>query len=142
VGPLDIWINFNMNVVAADGEWELGDEVIVLGPGYASNLNVTGTALTFMVDTPDASCYRFVLSGIASAADPLAIMPDRTLPLAVLFGDGSGNYMVDLPDANPPPSPIEPPNFRYDYNVNGDFDALDAIWVHNHLGHSVSCPTE
>lgn len=96
-------VTFDMDVTAADGSVDVGQEVVVAG-GNATAATIAGNTLTIDLTTAvqNGSCVTITLSGIACSPDPqpAGVMADTVLSIVALRGDVTGNLAVDIGDIN------------------------------------------
>ena len=145
-GPRKLVITFDDFVQAADGSFDIGDEVDV-SVGTITNATLACEELTVDLvndSVPDQSCLTITLHGIALVSDPGAVMPDRQLQFVVLRSDATGDGVVnsdDVDDINASDgAPLDSVNFRKDVSVDGAIDDIDAMVAGMDDGHSASCP--
>jgi len=150
-GPSLLVVSFDMPIVPADGTLTIGEEVNAAIDGTIDNAVVTACAINNnqliveLAGVPDDSCLTLVLSGIASAIEPSAVIPMTWLNLAVVAGDVDGDGQVTLDDhasvLSHAGQPVDGGNFRNDLDHNGEIHPVDdGNVVLANLEDSAVCP--
>jgi hypothetical protein len=143
-GPRKIVITYDAPLQAADGSFELGDEVTV---SSGANIVATLDCDSVIIDldsVPDESCLTVHLTGLALASDIAAVLPDKQFAVVALAGDVNGNGTVSQADEDIVTANLglglSPATFRSDVDADGDVDNVDVILTGAWDGNAGSCP--
>ncbi len=110
--------------------------VVTSGNAMVSNVSGNGTTQA-TINLSGVANQQTVNITLFSLNDGLGVR-DLVIPMAVLFGDTTGNGMVNSSDVsetkNHVGEPVSATNFRDDIIVNGEIDSFDVENVKSHSG--------